>query len=728
MKQVININFQGRVVPIEVTAFDMLKSYTESLNKHFANEEGKDEIINDIESRIGELFQARLKDGATCITDDDVNAIINSMGRPEDLESADGTAAAVNNQQQSGNSQQQHSTFTTMGKRFYRDEENKILGGVCAGLGNYFNIDPVIVRIIFVVTFGVAFVPYLILWAAVPSTAASVIGGVRKKLSRDGDEKFIGGVCSGIGNYFGISAWVPRILFLLPFLSFIFRWGHWGFWDFPNFLKVGFSPGAFIIYIILWLVVPEATTTAEKLEMKGEKVDIDSIKNSVVEEMKGFQQRAEKFGKEASGIAKEKSKAMGAEINTIAKRSTTSFGDILVFLLKLFAYGIIGLIGLIFIMLLFAFAILAVGFFPLKDFIISYGWQNVFAIGTLVFFIGVPIIGIITWIIRRITKTRGNSKVMRLSFGSLWVLGWISVVFLVASISRDFNYNNKNLTEQDVFLSNPKVNKLEITTGSPLEKYSHYRWLKLEPFENLDEDTAYVKNFEIRILKAPTDSFRVTLIKMASGRSRTIAETNASLIQFNGVQKDTILQMDRGIAINKTDKFRNQHVLITIYVPVGKHIKINRNIGWFNDIHIGRTWNDDFWNDENDNEALDWKTNVEYEMRADGKLYTLNGIQAGKTTNNNTHIRIDENGIQVNTSTNDINNDDYRYNDQPVIRVNKSDSIKLKLDIEKQILRDSLKKASDKINQQLEKLKTNEDPMPLTESRLPMYGPMININ
>ena len=73
MKQVININFQGRVVPIEVTAFDILKNYTESLNRHFANEQGKEEIINDIESRIGELFQEKLKSGATCITEEDVN-------------------------------------------------------------------------------------------------------------------------------------------------------------------------------------------------------------------------------------------------------------------------------------------------------------------------------------------------------------------------------------------------------------------------------------------------------------------------------------------------------------------------------------------------------------------------------------------------------------------------------------------------------------------------------
>src|SRR6058998_2544510 len=86
MKKVININFQGRVVPIEETAYDILKQYVESLRRFFANEEGRDEIINDIEGRIAELFSETLKRGGTCITDDDVNAIIASMGRPEDFE------------------------------------------------------------------------------------------------------------------------------------------------------------------------------------------------------------------------------------------------------------------------------------------------------------------------------------------------------------------------------------------------------------------------------------------------------------------------------------------------------------------------------------------------------------------------------------------------------------------------------------------------------------------
>ena len=90
MKKVININFQGRVLPIEESAYEALKQYTESLRRYFANEEGRDEIINDIESRIAELFDEKLKKGAVCITDEDVSAVIVSMGRPEDFEEEDG--------------------------------------------------------------------------------------------------------------------------------------------------------------------------------------------------------------------------------------------------------------------------------------------------------------------------------------------------------------------------------------------------------------------------------------------------------------------------------------------------------------------------------------------------------------------------------------------------------------------------------------------------------------
>src|SRR3954452_10389042 len=153
MKKVININFQGRVIPIEETAYDIMKRYVESLRLFFANEEGRDEIINDIEGRIAELFGETLKKGSVCITDADVNTIIASMGRPEDF---DEDEAKVHSQLGGEGTYQQAYTDQATGqtRRLYRDENHKVIAGVCSGIANYFNIDPVVIRILFLVTLG----------------------------------------------------------------------------------------------------------------------------------------------------------------------------------------------------------------------------------------------------------------------------------------------------------------------------------------------------------------------------------------------------------------------------------------------------------------------------------------------------------------------------------------------------------------------------------------------
>ncbi len=728
MKQVININFQGRVVPIEVSAFDLLKNYTESLSRHFANEEGKDEIINDIESRIGELFEERLTKGATCITDDDVNAIIKSMGRPEEFETMDDSQTAPTGASSSESNQQQQSSSnssSTGSKKLFRDENDKVLGGVCSGLANYFNVDVVVTRIIFVILLfsGIGFLTYIIMWIAVPSTATTQIGGTRKKLFRNPDEKVIAGVCSGIGNYFGINAWIPRVLFLLPFLSFVSRWGHWGgLWNFGDFMRFTFSPTSLIVYIILWIVIPEALTTSEKLEMKGEKVDMNSIKASVMGEMKGVGKKAEKFGKEASSVISEKATEMAGDVKNFTKRNRSGLGNVIAMIAKIFAYFIIGCVGFALVMGLFALAILSIGLFPLKDFVIHNDYQNLFAWGTLLFFIAVPIIGIITWIIRKIAGSKRHGSMLGFSFGALWVIGWVSFILLVTSITRDFSYNSKNMAEQEIALINPSVNKLEFTAVTPLEKYKRSRFLRFEPFEGIQEDTAFVNNVDVRIVKSNTDSFRVTVIKMATGRSRNIAENNAAAIQYSGVQKDSVLVLDRGIAINKTDKFRNQRVILTIYVPVGKKIKIDKSVSWFNNVHLGGNWNNDDWNYDSDDEAQDWKNGIEYEMKADGRLYKLDGTPASRK--GRTRVNINSNGVEV--ITDDNSDDNYRYNNGEPI--NKIDSLNQKLQNEKKRLKDSLEKVKEKIEQQLDKIgANNNDPMPLN-AQLPVYSPMININ
>ena len=152
MKKVININFQGRVIPIEETAYEILQQYVESLRKYFANEDGRDEIINDIEGRIAELFSDRLKKGSTCITEDDVNAVIASMGRPEDFDTVEETTSR---KQTSPPQAAPTYRYASNGRgRFYRNADDKIIAGVCSGLANYLGIDPVITRILFVLFFN----------------------------------------------------------------------------------------------------------------------------------------------------------------------------------------------------------------------------------------------------------------------------------------------------------------------------------------------------------------------------------------------------------------------------------------------------------------------------------------------------------------------------------------------------------------------------------------------
>jgi len=630
MKKVININFQGRVIPIEETAYEILKQYIESLRQFFANEEGKDEIINDIEGRIAELFSEQLNKGNTCITDNDVQAIINSMGKPEDFDADLNENTSTKSSAGYSNSSNTYTHAETIGirpERLYRDENNKLLGGVCAGLANYFGIDKLVVRIIFILFtfgFGFGFIIYLILWVAIPSTASTTIGSVRKRLFRDPENKLIAGVCGGLASYFGVNVWIPRILFLIPFLSFVTSWNHWGVFNFPNFLNLSFSPGATLIYIILWLITPEATSTSDRLEMKGEKVNLNSIKTTIQKDMEGFTDRAKDFGKEVGDKAAQmgttigrRGKQFSSEAAHVVRKGGSTFGDIIALLFKIVAYFIIAVILISVVLSLFGIGIATTGLLPFKTYLISDGWQSILTWGTYIFFIWVPVIGIITFIIRRIAKIKSNSSVMRFGFAAMWILGLFCFIGLLASLRSDFSYHNTP-TENTIQLNNAKTDKLEVRYAKNNRYYFNTSFLNLQPFATIDEDTVFVRNIHLRILKSDTDSFQVTILKMAYGSSRAAAEERAQHITFNINQKDSTLFFDRGIPINKDDKFRNQSVYATIYVPVGKRIIVTDDIGWNNDFHFdfGNYIND--WDWRNNDNGYGWDHNVEYIMTEDG--------------------------------------------------------------------------------------------------------------
>jgi phage shock protein PspC (stress-responsive transcriptional regulator) len=721
MNKVININFQGRILPIEEQAYEILKEYIESLRTYFANEEGRDEIINDIECRVAELCDDKLKKGEVCINEATIHLIIASIGRPADFEAQDGfeqTTSTNNTSTQNASSSSGHTGWdSTTHKRLYRDEQNKVLGGVCSGIANYFNVDPLVVRILWIFLIGVNVLGYLILWIAVPSSSVKEVGGVRKRLFRDIDNKIIGGVCAGLSKYFGLRVGIIRLLFMIPFIRFIFNFHHlhlfqfWDSLDFPNILDITFSPGAVFVYIILWLVLPEARTSADKLEMVGEKVDLNSIKNTIQNDMEGFSKRAQSWGSDF--YRKNKSNNTSANANSNTSKTENSdqqnvvvstnkgvlyfIGRVITITVKVFVYFILGVVGIGVLAALFGLGVAGTSLLPLKGFLIEDGMQSYAVYGVILFFLWVPVIALVTAFIRRIAGFKKANIWIRTTFISLWVVGWVCLFYLLSSLGNSFSKHNIP-AEQSMILGNSKVDFLELTS-SPNVKYYEDRLINVSPFDSYnDEDTIYVRNLRVRLVQSKSDSFEIKIVKLSNGKTLQEANQLANNIAFNVDQKDSVLLLDKGIGIHKSNKFRNQHIIMTIAVPVGKRIKISNNnwrqfnlkvnrtsvqTGTFNE--VGNGWYDE-WNEPWDNESYSFEKGVEYRMTATGlqALKRDKEIEIEKEIGNPDEIqdklnKLKEERLQLEKQKSDLEKTNNDNSDKPIekkVTLNMSNKVK----------------------------------------------------
>jgi phage shock protein C len=173
MQRIIQINIASRIIPIEEDAYNILKDYLNTLERQFTGDEGY-EIVQDIENRIAELFLTRLQTGSPAIDRSDVQKVMDTLGAPGDLNefgsatNSSYTSGNYNNTQRQQTQQQQGYTYD----RLLRNPYDKIIGGVCSGVANYFDVDPVIIRIVMVAlffTFGVGFLAYIIAWIVIPA-------------------------------------------------------------------------------------------------------------------------------------------------------------------------------------------------------------------------------------------------------------------------------------------------------------------------------------------------------------------------------------------------------------------------------------------------------------------------------------------------------------------------------------------------------------------------------
>ncbi|HEX6847636.1 MAG TPA: PspC domain-containing protein [Chitinophagaceae bacterium] len=689
MKKIININLSGRVVPIEDSAYEKLQAYIESLRRYFANEEGRDEIINDIESRIAELMSEKVRKGADSITDADVNEIANSMGRPEDFEGEEVKEQSYASSASSAGANQQSSQSQAppRAKRgLYRDTSDKFIGGVCSGIAAYLNVDPAIVRILFAIItfggFGLGFMAYIILWIVLP--AKDVEGYTGKRLFRNPEGRMIGGVCSGLGAYFNKSAVGIRLIFLAPILlnlliNMLDGFGaRGGFIFFPNIIAGSLTSTFIIAYIILWIVLPEARSPYEKMEMRGEKVDVNTIKQNVQDRAKEFgdevKSAAQNFSTKAKEFSETRGKAFAAEVKQAARPIGSGIGHAIGVLFKVFFLFIAGTIAFGLFVALMAIIFGGVAWWPFNDYLWTNNWQPVWAWGTLILFLGVPLIGFIVWLIRRIIGIRSRSNYLGWIFGGLWTLGWISVIMLVSTVVRETRYY-EDADPQTIQIAQP-ANKMTVMVSQPVLEFTNRAWWVDTDSEgwNITEDTLKLSFVDFTVEKSADADYHVILVKKSMGRSVNDAKTRADQIQYTISSSDSILDIGNGFAVSKNSKYRGQMIELKIQVPVGKKLRFDESItDKLNPVEVRmrdrRSRLRRARIDIDYNDWFEYRTNVDYVMTEKGTL-------------------VDPNRPTQTTSTSPGATGDYRYEDAQPSTTNSIEEQRRKVQEEQQKLKE----------------------------------------
>ena len=622
MKKTININFQGQLITIEETAYHLLNQYIQSLKEYFRQETDGNEIVNDIENRIAELFGNRLKHGIPCITDDDVTSIINTIGRPEEfdtefVESAE-EYTTPSPKPNNMDSQMPPPIKDETRKSLYRKSNDKILGGVCSGLAHYLKIDPVFTRLFFALFLGLLFWVYIVLWIIL--TAKPLPNNVSKRFYRNPNDRFIGGVCGGIAAYFKIDTWIPRIIFLLPLIFNAFGMARLPLFVFNNiFGRFDWNWNINIpfvgIYIILWIIMPKATTVKQKLEMMGEDEHLKSIRAKVSGNI--AQVRSERTEMENSNIHTA-SKDNNAEKLNYTADSSKAFDhsstppppvdithtvysshqsersgclNFIVGFLKIIFFGIVGIVTASLMISLFALIFAGSQFISLQSLFVNQGFEQTLLWMSIILTLAVPAMGVIVWIVRRTMKAK-SQPFIGYTLATLWFIGILAGLTLGFKVMRKFS--TESLIETNIVLTSPTTNKLYVEMdqydldyfsvtpgtnrfiiGSP--KFNQIELDRL-PFFNVEEDSLLFNNIELRMKTSKDTLFHVKTIYASFDKNYKASKTNLKEFDFTLKQNDSVLLIPQFFKTPKEQGFRNQFVVVEIFVPSGSKLEVSEDL------------------------------------------------------------------------------------------------------------------------------------------------------
>lgn len=395
----------------------------------------------------------------------------------------------------------------------------------------------------------------------------------RRRVFRDPDEKMLGGVCSGIAHYFDFDPIWLRGAFAISFFVF--------------------GSGA-LLYFILWLIIPEAKTTAEKLEMRGEKVDINNIGKAVNEEFEDFKKRVKDFGDNVtSGENRER-------VRSSARKATDFVGDVFHNIIKIIGKVIAGF--LVFIGIALMIGLLATIFgsgtisvfnspgnnihFSLYQFGAAVLPDNLsieMVVIGIVLFAGVPLLSIIYAGIKHLFGIRQKNRIVRYTGNILWLLGLGIMIYIGIVIGNDFNEQATN--KQQIHITQPKNNVLYLDVNPTIEDdiditYNYRRRANFGDWTMISKDD---KVFSIgyptmNIVPSETDSFELVEIRTANGIDKKEALYRAKNIDYVIKQTDSLISFNSYFDIKAEDKLRAQDLKLILKVPVNKIIYLSKRM------------------------------------------------------------------------------------------------------------------------------------------------------
>ncbi len=587
MNKTININLGGIFFHIDEVAYQKLKRYLDAVRRSLSDDpKGRDEIITDIESRIGELLSDKVKDVRQVINEQDIDDIIEVMGKPEDYMVDD---------------------------EIFSDDSYE----------NY--------------------------------------GSKRhKKLYRDGGDKFLGGVSSGMAHYLNVDVIWIRIGWLIAAFGF------------------GFG---FIVYPLLWILLPEANSTAEKLEMEGEPVNISNIEKKIRDEITYASSKVK------HGIDEVSEKVKNADYKKYGDKAKSGSQDLVDTLGKIFVtiFMIIGkFIGVLLVIVAVTTVLaLLISLFTLGslDFVHEdWLFQNSFIYNQS----GLPIwiISILTFVLvaipffflfalgLRILSNNAKSigKTAKLTLLGIWLVALLMTIFFgtrqfmrsaydgTVTNNTEINYNTMDTLEIKM------VDDKNISNHSVLKR----SWQNEVIFDENKESKIYSNNIRLKILASDNESMYAKTRKSSQGMSRNDARDNAELITYDYELNADELRLDGFFLADISNQFSDQRVYVDLYIPEGQVIFLDSSTKTFlYDVdNIQNIYDNDmakhyFVMTEDGLNCMDCK---DYEMNIDSESESFNmkidekgvHIEIQEDSNKRTEVKIDETGVIVKSAKDSI--------------------------------------------------------------------------